>query len=246
MGALDVGARYWDLCQHQPPDGVDHDRDERQVPGRELEEPPGPAASESGEPDDVEMEPLEEGDEEQLPADEGPGSEGARDAEPDQEMAPRSRTASEVPMPDSPIPEQPPVVPEGPPEPAQRAAPDNSNVKKNPLLNDVPFSIRINLRDRGRPADPPEVLQEKKARTEEELAVSDIFATLEEDKGVYMMEVVLEGYVLAAFSERPKQVLNKAVKKGQVDINMRKATPEVKPMVAQAKLVEVNNWVHNE
>eukprot|EP00959_Pyramimonas_sp_CCMP1952_P300382 6282878-Pyramimonas_sp.AAC.1 len=60
------------------------------------------------------------------------------------------------------------------------------------------------------------------------------------------MEVVLKGDVLAAFSEKPEQVLKKAVKKGQVDINMRKATPEVKSMVAQAKFVEVNNWVHNE
>eukprot|EP00959_Pyramimonas_sp_CCMP1952_P149358 3125174-Pyramimonas_sp.AAC.1 len=56
----------------------------------------------------------------------------------------------------------------------------------------------------------------------------------------------MEGDLLAAFSEKPKQTLKKAVKKGQVDINMRKAIPEVMAMVATAEMVEVNNWMRNE
>eukprot|EP00959_Pyramimonas_sp_CCMP1952_P303613 6353731-Pyramimonas_sp.AAC.1 len=56
----------------------------------------------------------------------------------------------------------------------------------------------------------------------------------------------MEGDELAAFTEKPKQTMKKAVKKGQVEINLPKATPEVKALVGNAKLVEVNNWMHNE
>ena len=51
---------------------------------------------------------------------------------------------------------------------------------------------------------------------------------------------------LATLSEKPKQVLKKAVKKRQVEINVKRATTEVKAMVANAKMTEVNIWMHNE
>eukprot|EP00959_Pyramimonas_sp_CCMP1952_P224187 4687622-Pyramimonas_sp.AAC.1 len=69
---------------------------------------------------------------------------------------------------------------------------------------------------------------------------------MDKHKEVYTVEMVFEGKALAAFSEKPMQVLNTAAKKDQVDINMRKATLEVTAMVAEAKLAEVSNWVHNE
>ena len=87
---------------------------------------------------------------------------------------------------------------------------------------------------------------EKQARVDEEAPAGFVFATLDSESDVLTCEIELDEVAFAAFTEDPKKMVRKALKKGQAEINLRKATPEVKAKVGEAKMTEVNNWLQNE